>query len=50
MEMLLFFVLVSGRLLWKNDFSKHWKSIVLVLVPGNSHVIALRGGYSDGYS
>jgi hypothetical protein len=27
MEMLLFLFLVPGRLLWRNDWSQHWKSV-----------------------
>jgi ABC-type transport system involved in cytochrome c biogenesis permease subunit len=54
MEMLLFFFLVPDRLLWRNEWSQHWKSVeeccsyflllyfVFSLVPERSQVIALR--------
>jgi hypothetical protein len=53
MEMYLF---VQNRLLWKNDWSQHWKSVeeccilcyfVIALVVGRSQVISLGGSYSD---
>jgi hypothetical protein len=50
----IFFVLVPGRLPWRNNWSQHYKRVVLflvhvlVLVSSGSHVIALRGRYSDG--
>jgi hypothetical protein len=62
MERSLFLFLVPGRLLWKNDWSQHWKSIeeccsyfsllcfVLALVSGRSKVIALRRSYCDDCS
>jgi hypothetical protein len=54
MEMLLFLFLVPGRLPWRNDWSQHWKSVVLIsyycifilaLIPDRSQVIALRRSY-----
>jgi hypothetical protein len=58
MEMLFLFFFLS-RLPWRNDWSQHWKSVVLIsyycifvlaLVPGKSQVIALRRSYCDDCS
>jgi hypothetical protein len=62
MEFFLFLFLVLGMLLWRNDWSQHWKSVeeccyyllllyfVLTLISGRSHVIALRRSYCDDCS
>jgi hypothetical protein len=62
MEMLLFLFLVLGRLLWRNDWSQNWKSVVFIScycigsclrqVTGDSYekVIAMRRRYCENCS